>query len=441
MAETTVYKIPDTKIRLFRRGECQNLHCRFSIKGQQFRAPLGTTVRKHAVKRAKAKYEETFQQVVQGRPTKPLSFEKVADAFIECRREQTVLNGKSIESFEHQYAARVERYFKPFLEGKYLHEITTKDIGRYTTWRQKYYATGPGKKEKVLSYRRSSAEHEVLAPFNGKPPNLTTISRELGILKQVFVFATKESWLEASKVPDFELPSQDHVKKATFEGFEIAKIRKHLLKTYEKLADEFGEDLTSKPKQTALIRHRVFMEVFEIAAATAMRPVEIEQLTWKQVLLFHKGKRLPFENIKEVKIKDYDVRLTNVSGKTRRRDVIPMKSCAAAFSGLYEIWDLVLDRIPEPDDPVLINPDCSPRKWPKAMFEKLLRELGLTYDSSGKKRTVYSLRHYAITEWYKKIGNADKVAQNVGNSADELRRSYDHVSIEHYADDFGMGEE
>ena len=155
-------------------------------------------------------------------------------------------------------------------------------------------------------------------------------------------------------------------------------------------------------------------------------------------MLFHKGKRLPFKNTSQVKIKDYDVRHTNVAGKTRPRDVIPMKRCAASFNSLYEIWGLVLDRAPEADEPVLINPDCTSRNWPKSMFETLQRDLDLTYDSSSKKRTAYSLRHYAITEWYKKIGSIEKVAQNVGNSPDELRRSYDHVSIEHYADDFGM---
>ena len=440
MAERTVYKIPDTKIRLFTRGTSKNLHCRFNIKGKQYKKPLETTVRKHAVKLAKEIYHQTLHDVLEGRPTKPLTFAEVADSFVERRREETVLNCKSIKSFEHLYAARVERYFKPFLADKYLHEITTKDISRYKTWRQKYYSTGPGKREKTLSYKRSNAKGAVVTPFKGKPPNLTTIGRELGTLKQVFVFAVKENWLGIEKLPEFELPAEEHVKKATFEGFEITKIRKHLMKTYKRHAKELEQDPTRKPKLTDYLRHRVFTDVFEIAVATAMRPVEIERLTWKQVLFFHKGKRLPFKNITEAKIKDYDVRLTNVSGKTRPRDVIPMKSCAPSFNSLYEIWDLVLDRAPEGDEPVLINPDCTSRNWPKSMFETLLKDLDLTYDSSGKKRTAYSLRHYAITEWYKKIGNIEKVAQNVGNSPDELRRSYDHVSIEHYADDFGMEE-
>ena len=440
MAERTVYKIPDTTIRLFVRGECKNLHCRFSYKGNQYKNPLETTVRKKAIKLAKDFHEDIIKSILEGRPVKALTFKDVADRYIEKTREEFTLNGKSLKSFEHQYTARINRYFMPFLENKHIHNVTTKDISRYVVWRQKYYTSGPGKAEKSLSYNRSNTTKAIRASFQGKQPTLETIGRELSSLKQIFVFAQKEKLITSDQVPTFELPKDEHIIKATFETFEIERITEHLNQRLNILVTDLGTSPLDTTKRKQLLQHKIFSETIEIALATGMRPVEMEKLTWKKVLAFKNGKRRPFSEMNEFKIKDYDVRLTNVFGKTHPRDVIPMKRCAHSFYELWKIWDYVTDAPPKPDDPILFTAKCKVREWPTAKFARLLKELDLTYDSNGKKRTAYSLRHYAITEWYKKIGNIEKVAQNVGNKPDTLRKHYDHVTLEHYAKDFSMDE-
>ena len=62
-----------------------------------------------------------------------------------------------------------------------------------------------------------------------------------------------------------------------------------------------------------------------------------------------------------------------------------------------------------------------------ATFRQVLKELGMTTDATGAPRTLYSLRHTAITSMIAKGSSLSFIAKNYGTSVDQIQITYDHV--------------
>jgi integrase len=59
-------------------------------------------------------------------------------------------------------------------------------------------------------------------------------------------------------------------------------------------------------------------------------------------------------------------------------------------------------------------------------FQVILRRLGLETDVEGRRRSVYSIRHSAITWALQGNVNALSVAKNAGTGLDMIQKFYDH---------------
>ena len=66
-------------------------------------------------------------------------------------------------------------------------------------------------------------------------------------------------------------------------------------------------------------------------------------------------------------------------------------------------------------------------------FMAALRELGMTRDAEGNRRSLYSLRHSYITDRLSANTPIDKLATNAGTSIHQIERHYGHVLIENHA--------
>ena len=88
----------------------------------------------------------------------------------------------------------------------------------------------------------------------------------------------------------------------------------------------------------------------------------------------------------------------------------------------------------EPNDYIFCHEDGEPIEYVRG-FDIMLKDAGMTYDSQGKKRTIYSLRHTYATLRLENGTNVYWLKQNMGTSVNMIERHYGQtrvlVGIEH----------
>jgi hypothetical protein len=60
-------------------------------------------------------------------------------------------------------------------------------------------------------------------------------------------------------------------------------------------------------------------------------------------------------------------------------------------------------------------------------FNQVLKDLGMSTDAAGAPRSLYSLRHTAITEMLMKGRNISFIAANCGTSVHQIEHTYSHI--------------
>ncbi len=426
MAETTKHTVLDGKAQLYKRKQSSNWWCRFSYDGEQYKHSLKTSILKDAKKQAETEYLETISRLKYGLTKNPIRFNEAAKSYLDARRAHVVNKGGSLKNFEEKLVARTNTYFKPYLNDKLINKITEDDVQGYYGWRNNYWTTGPGKNKLTYSYKRGGKK--VTTNTRRNAPRLETINTELGVLKAVLDHAVKKKWLDQHELPEFNRPTAKYNRRPCFEPSEVQRI-------FDQLFQDIAEATTPQTRLEAA----AFQCIVEIAALTGMRPIEFEKLKWHMVVARKDDQLFPFKDIKSWTMGEYNVRLRGVEGKTDPRYLVPARSVASQFSMLWDIWEDLTGKHPGPNDPVLFNLDTlKPRGWPRSKFGKLLKATGLMFDASNKKRSPYSLRHYAITEWLKQGIPWQDVAKNAGTSVKMLKEHYDHVSVEYHAERFEM---
>jgi integrase len=83
---------------------------------------------------------------------------------------------------------------------------------------------------------------------------------------------------------------------------------------------------------------------------------------------------------------------------------------------------------PKPEACLWVKPNGERTTRFGASFKAVLKELKLDCgEATGLKRTAYSMRHYAITDAIQRGVNLSLLADNVGNSIEQISAHYDHV--------------
>ena len=82
---------------------------------------------------------------------------------------------------------------------------------------------------------------------------------------------------------------------------------------------------------------------------------------------------------------------------------------------------------PKPDACLWVKPNGEPTTRFGEGFKAVLKELGLSRDANGLLRTAYSMRHSFITDAIERGVNLSMLADNAGNSVEQISAHYDHV--------------
>lgn len=236
------------------------------------------------------------------------------------------------------------------------------------------------------------------------------------MLRQLFRQAAKWGYLNQTQIPDVDTPRVPPSPRPSFSAEEIEKLRK----LAEARISESGINQEVQRDRSILYAYIV------IAMNTGMRPTELKNLNWGDVLRYRESIGQP--------IGKRDIRI-RARGKGRSREFVPHLGAIAAFDILWMLWKKIHDdAAPANDDPVFAAPDGKRLTSLNKGLVSLLAAANLRTDHRGKKRDSYSFRHFYISQQLIAGVDVFALARNCGTSPDMIDRFYGQVSVEQLKD-------
>jgi site-specific recombinase XerD len=119
--------------------------------------------------------------------------------------------------------------------------------------------------------------------------------------------------------------------------------------------------------------------------------------------------------------------VASVSGKTGEREIVFQQGSEEYIKRLYDLRKSELGQHPPTDEFVFSTSVGAPILSFRKGFDSLLRYCGLTNDSKGEKRSLYSLRHFYATQRLSEEVSPFLLGRQMGTSIEMLERFYGHV--------------
>lgn len=421
------------RYQLFQRAGSTKWQMRFSVRGQgQLKRSLDTDDRAEAERRADAIWYEATYRAKQGLTARAHGFEAVAEEFItQIHRE--VERGERRADQGKSEPAMIRRFFIGYFGSKPVDAITDTDLERYAEWRRTYWTEGPGKLIEHIEYERDG--HRLRRPVRRSAPSLSRQSGEAVVLRALLRWASRQGYLKtppeisikARRAPDNRRPS--------FEPHEFARLEAtSLSRLVDSIMDGSGAEVRASDRRSWRIkrlddhtrRDRTLLHAYVmIGAFSGLRPTEMYNLTWGDVLGYRAGRGKPVD--------ERDIRL-QVRGKGRSGKAIPQKAAIPWFDTLWMLFQRSMDREPLDTDPVFASEQGKRVSSVANGFTELLKASGLERDHRGIKRTPYSLRHFYISEQLANGAEVMDVARNCRTSLVMIDKHYGQVRLERVVD-------
>lgn len=400
---------------VYRREGTTNWWVRFSIKGEgQIRRSLETADEAEARHKAHEIWYEAQYRAKNGLKAKPSSFAKVAEEFIALV-EREAERGERPAYHARDIPPVVQRYFISYFGTKDISSITEADIEKYLEWRKEYWLTGPGAEVTHITYERNGKT--IKRPLSEKRmPTLSRQKSETVTLRQLFRQAVKWGYMNNGQVPDIAIskPGQPNHRPS----FEPQDFKKLIDMSLKRLSDP---DIHEHLRWDRTILHSQIM----IAAYSGMRPTEMKNLNWGDVLGYREGRKLP--------IGKRDIRL-RVHGKAKSRTFVPQEAALPWFDRLWDFWVQHVGKSPKDSDPVFATRDGKRLGSTKKALSELLKACDLLVDYRSVRRTSYSFRHYYISQQLAHGVDVFPLARNTGTSPDMIHKFYGQVTNERMKD-------
>lgn len=412
-------RLPDldeNKFQLFQRVGSSNWSVRFSIRGEgQVRKSLGTTDEAEARRKADKLWRDATYRSEHGLRAVQRTFEQVAEEFIE-QQVREVARGERRIGLDRRIGSLVRRYFMPFFGKKPIDAIGDADIGRYQEWRKTYWTEGPGVEQTHIEYERGGKKLRRPATDMRRASSLSSQRGEAVVLRQVFRQAAKWGYINHAQIPDVMTP---RVPPSPRPSFSISEMNKLLKLAQKRMVD--------KTVNAEIRRDReVLFAYITIAATTGMRPTEMRNLNWGDVLRYRDGLTK--------RVGDRDIRI-RARGKGKFREFIPLEGALPEFDRLWRMWkDGHENGEPNDDDPVFAAPIGKRLISLNKSLTSLLDAAKLKVDHRGRARDSYSFRHFYISQQLIAGVDVFALARNCGTSPDMIDKFYGQVSVEQLKD-------
>ena len=266
-----------------------------------------------------------------------------------------------------------------------IDELTKGDFSEYWMWRRENSA-----KLNPMTNKRT--------PYNPSPNSLR---REAVGLRNMFKYAIDKGWMPS--MPEMNVPSLSKNRRPTF-----------TLKEWRLLTRRMREWVKEGQQWGVIGRDRyVSQQYVLILANCGARIGELRYLQWIDLATQIDGDRKTLT--------------ATVKGKTGERQIVFQEGSETYVKRLYDLRKQELGDDPALDSYVFCSRDGKPIVSFRKGFDSLLRFCNLTNDSMGRKRTLYSLRHFYATQRLSEEVSPFLLAKQMGTSIEMLERFYGHI--------------
>lgn len=398
---------------VFQQKNSANWSVRFSIPGQgQIRKSLGTSDRKLAETLAQRVYYESLLKAESGMNVRVKTISKIIHDYIQ-HMEKRLEQGMMPKGVVIQNKAILTRYVEGFFGEQNPNFISNKSVQDYLSWRSDYWISGPGKDIQFLTYERDGKT--ITTPITQKKrirPSPATLNRERAALSGFLQYCFDSQYIKA--IPEIRTNKTGYTARPSFSAQEFKIFNTY---AFRQISEEGIHPAVKYDRA-------VFYAYINIIALTGMRPTEIKNMKW--------GDIIGLELDKDGRPLTHDLHL-RVHGKGKSRELIPHLEVLFTIVVLHAVYREA-GFVPEKSDSLLLHQDKTPFKSFSGQFNSALAATGLTRDYRGVKRTPYSLRHFYITEQLRNGVDAYVLARNAGTSVKMIEEHYDHNTNEKYKD-------
>ena len=299
-------------------------------------------------------------------------------------REYTVLTqGQRSPIYVAAHRRRLDNHILPFMQDKYLPEIT------------------PGLLQDYRVHR-----HEKAIQLYGKPPARNTIHQEVVVIRQVLKAAVRHGWLKF--MPDLSEPYKASGKVSHRAWFSPEEYKQLYQATRERAKNP--KRIRYKWESEQLHDFVLFM------VNTGLRPDE----AW----------RLQFRDVKVVQDDDMDETILEIEVRGKR-GVGYCKSMPGAVLPYRRLCKRKRTVSAKDEDGRETQTEAAPQPtdlvFPKRhheLFDRILDELALKKDRDGQPRTSYSLRHTYICLRLMEGADVYQIAKNCRTSVEMIEKYY-----------------
>jgi hypothetical protein len=355
----------DGKVVLYKRPDYKNDYWQYSI-------PVGDKFEKKSTKtsdleKAKKIVSDRYREVVwfeeRGMSAAPTSFEAAAKGWVEAQQRMIALGGKHVQL--KQWIIITQRHLIPFFGKKLVSKIDQKEVNAY---HDAYLA----------AWQRLD-----FTKLHPKKPSAISMSNHEHLIMRICQHALTNKMISEREMPKFQFTKKPESKRAGFS-------REEWVRLMARLESRIQETPHNDHKQA---RRLLLLYVRFLEVVSARPGVEALLLRFGDV-----ERKTPIngEDYATVCIRD---------GKNGSRKVVCKRE---VLDIVNEIKALYVN--PQPTDPIFgVQPDKA-LKYSRFQvgFNMVLKELGLERDALGLPRSMYSIRHYSITQ---KILNGQNLEQ------------------------------
>lgn len=390
-APETVVLMPNA-IRLVRRADSPTwqMHYKVDKLSMWVRKSAKTTKQDEAAKLAIKSWSIANADAERGYPVMSKKFKAVAQMVLLDLERKIVESGTKRGS-NNDYVSAIRTYLVPFFGAYNVDRLTQHLVNEFHTWRKL-------KLGRELS-KSGQANHNAA-------------------MKLVLEHAISKGFLMESQRPALRNTGEDSGRRPDFSEAELKKLIEYLPTWVGKAYRDDSREL-----------RELFSIYIPFVAATGMRPgTETEFLEWRHIELKDNGiKKYLYCNV--------------LRGKTvkkgKRMGFVMHDACAPLLSKLVEIAPefkgKTLQEVIEGQHPLALFRTRSgtvPDK-PSVQFKQLLQEAGLLKcPITDESRSLYSLRHYAISQFIKAGVTAEVLEKYFRTSAKMISKYYNHYDSE-----------
>lgn len=387
-SEETVVVRPN-EIRLVRRPDSDRWQAHYKVEaiGRWLRKATGTSDVEKARAIAEEKWMEARILARSGHPVLSKRFRAVAE-IVQRELEAKIASDGTKRGSNNDYLATIKNYLIPFFGNYNVDRVTTEVFNDFCEWRR----------QKV-----------------GKELSQSAQSNHNAALNLVFDYAVEKGFMTTLQRPVLKNTGEAGGRRPDFSVKDVEAICAHLP----------GWVNDARLERSRMIRELLAVYI-PFVAATGMRPgTEIEFLEWRHLEVH--------------KVGDEPVLYAHIQrGKTVKKGkpmgAVLHRSCWLLLEKIRqftpEFADKTLYQVLAEKPALLIfrmRDGTQPNQLSK-QFKQLLVELNLLdCPITGEERTLYSLRHYAITQMVAKGLTAEQMQSQVRTSAVMIAKYYNHM--------------